>query len=113
MPSCSPCFSSACSSQLIKLAGLQPFGDPFNYQRCVVFSCAVEQIVGPKRFRRIFILIALPCGVSSACWRPNRLRRTELERFSPLLEENEHFGVAGQEKVAKIVQCGESRISRK
>jgi hypothetical protein len=30
-----------------------------------------------------------------------------LRRFSQLLEETEHFCGRGQEKVAKIVQCGE------
>jgi hypothetical protein len=30
-----------------------------------------------------------------------------LWRFSQLLEETEHFGLGHQEKVAKIVQCGE------
>ena len=32
----------------------------------------------------------------------------DLGRFSQLLEETEHFRGCGQEKVAKIVQCGES-----
>jgi hypothetical protein len=31
----------------------------------------------------------------------------QLGRFSKLLEETEHFCGGGQEKVAKIVQCGE------
>jgi hypothetical protein len=32
----------------------------------------------------------------------------DLGRFSQLLEETEHFRGCGQEKVAKIVQCGEA-----
>jgi hypothetical protein len=31
----------------------------------------------------------------------------DLERFSQLLEETEHFCGCGQEEVAKIVHCGE------
>jgi len=34
-------------------------------------------------------------------------RLADLGRFSQLLEETEHFCGCGQEKVAKIVQCGE------
>ena len=36
-----------------------------------------------------------------------RRMATELQCFSQLLEETEHFCGCSQEKVAKIVQCGE------
>jgi hypothetical protein len=36
-----------------------------------------------------------------------RREMADLGRFSQLLEETEHFCGRGQEKVAKIVQCGE------
>lgn len=38
-------------------------------------------------------------------------RLADLGRFSQLLEETEHFLGRGQEKVAKIVHCGEPKIS--
>jgi hypothetical protein len=37
----------------------------------------------------------------------------DLRRFSQLLEEPEHFCRCGQQKVAKIVQCGEHSFIRK
>ena len=37
----------------------------------------------------------------------------DLGRFSQLLEETEHFCGCGQEKVAKIVQCGEPKTLAK
>jgi hypothetical protein len=36
----------------------------------------------------------------------------DLGRFLRVLEETEHFCGRGQEKVAKIVQCGEPRLGR-
>jgi hypothetical protein len=36
-----------------------------------------------------------------------------LGRFSQLLEETEHFRGCGQEKAAKIVQCGEHLLFTK
>jgi hypothetical protein len=72
-------------------------------------------------------------GVKGSCedcplWAPARLHAAlvgaytpmlatlvsgKLRRFSQLMEETEHFCGCGQEKVAKIVQCGEHYILSK
>ena len=85
--------------------GTTQFSPPATYQN--------GSVVGYKKrgqLRRLFTLglSRLHAALLGAYAFGSRLGGTaDLGCFSQLLEETEHFCGRGQEKVAKIVQCGE------